>query len=158
MGLHLQKFRLRCRVLQLGVDPYAIPPSPRLPPCQPDGHPVVESAQNPPNVGCHHPCLRPVHHDQMKHRQVNMAQGPGVCTLPAQHPSQLRALLPCSMKIADHLWIVAVRRQENSNEIIEGGDQGKGNTIGCDHRLFPHPCLLLCQATSLTLLSQLSKV
>ena len=118
---------------------------------------MVESSQKPPNVGCHHPCLLPVHHDRLNHRQVNFARVPGVITLPAQHPSHLRPLLPCYLKVADHCRPLAVRHRENSTKIIEGGDRGKGNPIGCDHRLFSRPCLFLLQATPLTFLSSLSK-
>ena len=40
-----------------GVYPHSVPNYPRLPPCQPTGDPVVESAQYPPYVRRHHPRL-----------------------------------------------------------------------------------------------------
>ena len=157
MGLHLLQSHPPFRIIKQGIDPYTISPSPRLPPCQREDHPVVESAQNLPNVGCHHPCLLPVYHDQLNHLQVNLDQGTGVCTLPAQQPSKLHPLMMCSLKVSDHCWTVAVRYSDNSTQIIEGGDRGKGNPISCDCGLFPRPCLLLRQAMSLNFLSPSSK-
>ena len=119
---------------------------------------MVESAQNPPNTGCHDPRLQPIKHDLLNHRQVNMDGGPGICTLPSQHPSQPLPLLPFSPKFVDHLWPVIVLSQENSHKILEGGDQGEGGTIGYDRQLCPRMCLLLCQATPLTFFSTSEKV
>ena len=63
VGLHLLKSCLYHSVLQKGIEPYSAPSSPRLSPRQPTGHPLVESAQNPPNVRCCDPRLQPVKND-----------------------------------------------------------------------------------------------
>ena len=44
--LRLLQTRLRHRILHRGINPSFVPSLPRLPPCQPAGHPVVESAQH----------------------------------------------------------------------------------------------------------------
>ena len=56
------------------------------------------------------------------------------------------------MKVSDHLWPVVVLRQDKSPKILEVGDLGKGDPIGCDIHLCPRPCLLLYQAMPLPLL------
>ena len=62
-GLQLLQSRICHGVLQWGVYPHAIPPSPRLPPRNPAGHPVVEYSQHPPNAGGHHQRIQPVQQD-----------------------------------------------------------------------------------------------
>ena len=114
IGLHLLQSRLCHCVLQKGIYPYSVHSSTRLPPYHPACHPVVESAQNPPNTGGRDPRLRPLNHDQLNHHQLYLYQGPGIRALPDQHLSQPIPLLPFYLKVADHLWTVIVRRQENS--------------------------------------------
>ena len=84
-------------------------------PREPVGHPVVESTQHPPNSGIHHPHLRPVQHGQLNQRQVDLPQGPGIRTFPAQQPRQPRSLPSFFLQVAFHRWTVVVRRQENSS-------------------------------------------
>ena len=132
VGIHILKSCLLNIILQRGIDPYFVPSSPRLPPSQPAGHPVVESAPNSSNAVCHDPLLQPLKHDQLNHLQVNMTQGLGIRTLPAQHPSQPRPFLTCSPKVVDPLWLVIFLRRENSPKILEGGDWVEGYPIVCD--------------------------
>ena len=145
------------RFLKQGIDPFTALSSPRLPPCQIAGHPVVESAQNSPNSRCNDPRLRSVNPEQLNRCQVNLSQDPGICTLPAQHPIQPRPLLTCYPQVVYHCWLVAVRRRENSPTIIEGGYWGEGDPIGCDLQLCPRLCLLLFQAKPLLIFSPAEK-
>ena len=132
-----------------GVCTHAVHPLPRLPPYQPLGHHVVESAQHPPDTWGHHPCLRPVHHYRLDHHQVYLAWVPGIRTLSSQYARQLRPLPYCLLQVADHRWPVFVRRRDNSPYIFESGDRGEGDTIFFDCHISPHSFILLHQATAI---------
>ena len=94
IGLHLLQSRLFHRVLQRGVYPHYVPPFPRLPPCQPEGHLVVGSSQHPTNARYHHSHLGPVQQGCMNHHQAYLDRGLSILPLPDQHPRQSRPLPP----------------------------------------------------------------
>ena len=147
VGFHLLQPRLRHRFVQQGAFPQAVPILPSLPPCQPVGHPVVQSAQHPSDVWVHHPCLRPVHNYQLDPHQVYLAQVPGIHTLSSNNPCNPRPLPPCFPHVADHCWPVFVRLCDNLSDIFKRSDLDKRDTIFYECCLIPLPLLLLRQAT-----------
>ena len=112
--------------LQRGIYPYAVPSSPRFPPRHPTGHTVVESSQNPPNVWYHNPRLRSVQHDLLNHRHVNSPLCPGIRILPDWNPRHPCPLMPCPLKVVDHLYPVILLLQEDSPRVLGVSDRGEG--------------------------------
>ena len=106
IGVHLLQSRLFHRVLQRGVYPHSVPTFPRLPLCQPVGHPVVVSSQHPPNAWYHHSRLGPIKQDRLNHRQVYLAQSPGIipslintCVSRAHFRRDFRRLLTTAVQL-----------------------------------------------------------
>ena len=94
VGLHLLQSRLRHHTPQRGVYPYDLPPLPRFPPCQPAGHPVVESAQHPPNEGGYHPSLQPVQHYRLDQRQAYLTNPFRADTANCMYPT-IKSIISC---------------------------------------------------------------
>ena len=140
------------------VYPYIVPSLLMFPTHQPAGHPVVESAQHPPNAGGHDPCLSLIHHYWMDHRQVDLSQGPGILTLSAQNPHQTRHFFCACQSLLTTSGQSSSAIDRTLTRYLNELNRARGDPIGCDFRLIPQYCLLLRQATPLPLLSPSAEV